>query len=188
MSLQSPTAVFIASYVGSCIGGLAGTVVLISYYRYPHWQRSLSRQLIVIQTTCACLDSLGVVALPAHQEWSCLLQAFAIQFFGSSGLLWAVVISYILLRMSIADKSITQYKPEGDIYRYHLFVWSISVPAGLIPFFTGDYDKVNEGWCWISDAKTSGSVERLALYYGLAWVMFVYILLSYLVVRYRVSL
>mmetsp|Transcript_3211 Transcript_3211/g.4986 ORF Transcript_3211/g.4986 Transcript_3211/m.4986 type:complete len:364 (+) Transcript_3211:234-1325(+) len=185
MSLQNPTSVFISSYVGSCIGGLAGAVVLASYVRYPHWRRTVSRQLIVIQTVCACLDSLGVVALPAHETWSCQLQAFAIQFFGCSGLLWAVVISFVLLKLSGTAKSISQYKPEHHFGKFHLFVWSISITAGFSPFITGDYDRVNEGWCWISDAKTSGSVERIALYYGLAWVMFIYILLSYLVVRYR---
>jgi hypothetical protein len=128
----------LANDIGCYLGLIGCCVILFSYCRYPLLRVSLSNQLIILQTFCIFIDNVSLVFCPIHYEISCDISGAVHQYFWVASILWACVIQYILINLTLAPVTkVATYQPSLYMQQYHAICWIASIPLAIIPLATG---------------------------------------------------
>ncbi|KAJ3215265.1 hypothetical protein HK099_006445 [Clydaea vesicula] len=121
-------------------------------------------------------------------ETFCFIQGALIQYFITATALWTAMIAThcllaVKLRKPMAVAAAENYK------WYHLTVWGISLVMTAVPFAVQDYAAkgaiyADAGiWCWIA---TPYNDYQVALLYGPMWGVFVYTIVAYTYVAFKI--
>ena len=117
---------------------IAGLIIILKKYK------STTQRLILWLSVCGFFRSL-VYLLPhpkKSQVTYCRVKGFFVQYFISTHLLWALIITVNCL-------FIVKRKPHLQYYKwYHALVWIGSIVWSIIPFFSDSYGDAGI-WCWI---------------------------------------
>ncbi|VDI25966.1 Hypothetical predicted protein [Mytilus galloprovincialis] len=105
---------------------------------------------------------------------TCHFQAWFLQFFDFSVLLWVACITFNLF-MNVVRRTTT----EKFEWLYHVFCWGVSLVLSLLPFINDHYGPAG-AWCWIE----SDIGWRVGIYYGPLFVILIGLVITYLYIVY----
>ncbi|XP_071160101.1 cyclic AMP receptor-like protein A isoform X1 [Mytilus edulis] len=100
---------------------------------------------------------------------TCHFQAWFLQFFDFSVLLWVACITFNLF-MNVVRRTTT----EKFEWLYHVFCWGVSLVLSLLPFINDHYGPAG-AWCWIE----SDIGWRVGIYYGPLFVILIGLVITY---------
>merc|ERR1719461_200472 len=154
---------------------LSGSCFIFFYYWRFKELRTFAFKLVLcvaISDSIRCIGNL--FGLPENTH-VCNAQGMLKTFGGAASFMWvmcmALTIRFIYMSVEINGKTL--------LFRYQYIVWTIASISALIPLFTGDYDQLSIGWCWINNEGV-GAVLRYTSFYAIlfvaiAWICFVYL-------------
>jgi len=135
--------------------------------------RFLSSRLVLWLTVSSALQTIAYFMPSEHSHTlSCNFQAIWISYFDWTIALWICVIAFNL------HQTVVQGNKNTPLYEkwYHVFVWSISLLAALIPLVQDNVYGDTGAWCWI--------VKEEPLWRFSAWYVPLFFFFAYVVTMY----
>jgi len=166
--------------------------IIFSYLKFSRL-RAFAFQLIVCLALADLLSALAWWIKPDETipEDLCIFQAFWLNFSKMAMNCWVACIAHMIQTSLLKDRS---YEATRELMpklrcRYHFFSWTFPLAVSAIPLATKSYESVDinapDGpqspplWCWIKSYTLAGNIERIACFYGPAWIIFIYVLWVY---------
>jgi hypothetical protein len=191
LSDDQQTIVRIITTISASLGLLGALITIISVIAFKHLHTAIARLIFCM----AIADFVGILAKAVgraslsspNMEWLCQLQGALMQWGDLSSIFWTVMISLNLLFIMYFKKALEDVKRYEKFYMVFCFI--VPIPMGLVPVFMGRMNDAGtkylrvygdaDLWCWIgSDFQE----ERLYLFYGPLWCVFLFNTITYLAV------
>ncbi|CAC5423333.1 GCR1 [Mytilus coruscus] len=153
----------------SLVGCFFMIVVIWLFKKYTNFQLKKKNFIAAFFVSIAYLMG-GLVPDGA----TCHFQAWFLQFFDFSVLLWVACITFNLF-MNVVRRTTT----EKFEWLYHVFCWGVSLVLSLLPFINDHYGPAG-AWCWIE----SDVGWRVGIYYGPLFVILIGLVITYLYIVY----
>lgn len=109
----------------------------------------------------------------------CIIRGFLMNLFDTAGMSWNGIIAFNVLRILIFKHRLNKLTTE--LKWYHIYVWSLSFTASIIPFFGDAYGKVDNDnayfQCWINNTYYQLCFYIPAiLYWLIALILMIYVI------------
>lgn len=139
--------VLILQRIFSCLS-LAGCLFVIAVIWLFRMYRYFVQRLILFLSISAALQSVSFLIGDIYTDnFLCEFQAFIMQYFGWSTLLWVVAITINLI-MVLKEIESSKYEKW-----FHVLCWILPLLWACLPFYGNSYGPAGI-WCWIKRDKT----------------------------------
>ena len=161
--------------------------IVLYFHYYKEASKRVSLEVLFYFMLSNFLTSIGsAVGLPSYSGFACWWEGIMTNVFSLSGVLWIVVLTYILFSI-ISHVKFTLNK------FHHLFCWGIPIIATFLPLINSTYGPPSgegiPGWCWVVDTENSpewaAEVWYWVSYYAWIWISIFSIFLLILLMCYK---
>lgn len=183
--------------VSSSLSIFGTLAIIVSYCSYARFRTQMNT-MVVFMSVADLLSSLQTLL----GDWPnrlalmegtvgpnilCTVQSFGIQMWFISATFWTGCMATHCLMAVVLSKPIAHLEPYYKYY--HAVSWGIPLIFAFLPFAFQTKELgpiyVHIGnWCWIGG---NYSLFRMYLFYGLVWAIFLYNVICYSIVGYKIS-
>jgi len=174
------TAIKISTLVTASLSLIGALFIIISGIKFKDLLKSsFAMRICFILSICDLFGSLGFLIEPLTGNYTiCILQAYMIQYFPTSGIMWIFCFSYALFLNVVKQKSDEDL--NGRMKIFSILSFGIPIFTLMLPIFMRAFGSQHGvPWCWIT---SNFKILRLACFYSYVFITIIFNTILFIVI------